>query len=107
MNEVMAISLLKAYVDLYRKVDIDKRYLTKQGLECIETVLDLVEKQTEKIKELEKPKYILNAETNEIKEIPMDNNYISKDKIKSKIREIDGRGTFDAEIILLKLLEEN
>ena len=37
----------------------------------------------------------------------MGNNYISKDKIKSKIKEIDGRGTFDAEIILLQLLEEN
>lgn len=33
-------------------------------------------------------------------------NYISEDKIREKIKEIHNKGTFDAEIVLTKLLEE-
>lgn len=57
----------------------------------IKIVLNLIEKQQKEIEELkainkklEARKYMLNAETGEVYEIPIDNNYISKDKIKAK-----------------------
>ena len=47
-------------------------------------LLNLVENQQKEIEKLKSRKYIFNAETNEIKEIPISDDYISK----AKIREI-------------------
>lgn len=58
----------------------------------------IIEKQQKEIEKLKSRKYILNAETNEIKEIPISDDYISKDKIKEKIKEVENREenyTFD------------
>ena len=59
-------------------------------------VVNLVEKQQKEIEELkdinkklEARKYMLNARTGEVTAIPIDNNYISKDKIKAKIEELE------------------
>ena len=96
MNDIKEYTLLKAYVDVYRKLDKKvEKYLTDQCLECIETVLNLVEEQ-QKENEMLKAIIYQNHE-----------NTIEKDKIKSKIKEIDGQGTFDAKIVLEHLLEEN
>lgn len=46
---------------------------------------------------------MMNFETGTITTI--DNNFISKDKIREKIKEVSN-GTYDAKIILEKLLEE-
>lgn len=55
-------------------------------------IIDLIEKQSKEIEELkainkklEARKYMYNAETGEVTAIPIDNNYISKDKIRAKI----------------------
>lgn len=53
------------------------------------TIENLIEKQQKEIEELKSRKYVINAETQEIKEIPIDNNYINKDKIRDKIKELE------------------
>ena len=78
---------------------------TKHIENSIETILNLIEKQQKEIERLEARKYMLNAETGEISQIPIDNNYISKDKIKAKIEEVKD-GTYDAKIVLQSLLKE-
>ena len=45
----------------------------------------IIEKQQKEIQKLEARKYMFNAETGEITQIPIDNNYINKNKIKEKI----------------------
>jgi len=65
----------------------------------IKIIVNLIEKQQKEIEKLKSKKYILNAETNEIKEIPISENYISKDKIK-ELREID-----NIDLIQFKLKE--
>ena len=81
-------------------------YVGEEGLEeNIKIVLNLIEKQQKEIERLEARKYMLNAETGEISQIPIDNNYISKDKIKAKIEEVKD-GTYDAKIVLQSLLEK-
>lgn len=62
----------------------------------IKVLLDLIEKQQKEIeklkdinKKLEARKYMLNTITGEVTAIPIDNNYISKDKIKAKIEELE------------------
>ena len=52
-----------------------------------EILLNLIEKQSKEIEELKKPKYIINFETNEITKLT--NDFVSKNKIKSKIEELD------------------
>ena len=65
-------------------------------------LLNLIEKQQ---KEIEK----LNFENHMVKKWneQLDKNSISKNKIIGKIKEIHNKGTFDAEIVLTKLLEGN
>ena len=48
----------------------------------------IIEKQQKEIQKLEARKYMFNAETGEITQIPIDNNYINKNKIKEKIEEL-------------------
>ena len=62
-------------------------------------------------KKLEARKYMYNAETGEVTVIPIDNNYISKAKIKAKIEELKQKkyilSSRESEIeILQSLLEE-
>lgn len=59
---------------------------------AINILLNLIKRQQEEIGELKEK---------------LQNETISKDKIMAKINEMHGGGTFDAEIVLLKLLEEN
>jgi hypothetical protein len=77
------------------------KYWNKPFCVCLLNYIDELEKKAYKceyyqehadifyqeIEKLKSKKYILNAETNEIKEIPISENYISKDKIKEKINE--------------------
>ena len=58
-------------------------------------LIDIIEKQSKEIERLEARKYMLKAETGEISQIPIDNNYISKDKIKAKIEEVDENGYWE------------
>jgi len=46
-----------------------------------------IKKQQTEIEELRKPKYIINFKTNEITKLT--NDFVSKDKIKAKIEEVD------------------
>ena len=46
----------------------------------------VIEKQQKEIEELKKPKYIINCKTNEI--TTLTNDFVSKDKIKTKIEEV-------------------
>lgn len=58
----------------------------------IQTVLNLIEKQSKEIEELKKPRYLFNAHTGEITKLE-NSNCISKDKIKAKIKEYEDYGT--------------
>lgn len=70
----------------------------------LETVLTHLTKQEKIIQKLEARKYMFNAETGEITQIPVDNNYISKDKIKGKIEEYE-KHCSKCEFIHLNLCE--
>lgn len=106
---------IKKFENLLKKHFEDKKIDTLDYLDYFEgiTILNLIEKQQKEIEELKKEKriliekytevvyecgkrkeeieklkskkYILNAETNEIKEIPISDDYISKDKIREII----------------------
>lgn len=54
-----------------------------------ELIKRVIEEKDKEIEKLKSRKYIFNAETNEIKEIPISDDYICKDKIKEKIDLID------------------
>ena len=71
---------------------------------AIQGLLDLYQKEKEKNKELMKPKYILNNETGEITKL--DNEFISKDKIRELIDKIfiDGYSYQDCIGEILELL---
>lgn len=56
--------------------------------DAIEVALNHLTKQEKIIQKLEARKYMLNAETGEITQILIDNNYINKNKIKEKIEEL-------------------
>lgn len=54
----------------------------------IQTILNVIDRQQKEIEESKKPKYIINCKTNEITKLS--NDFISKDKIREKMREIMG-----------------
>ena len=56
---------------------------------ALNTIIELIEKQQKEIEELKSRKYILNAKTQEIKEIPISDDYVSKDKIIEKIKKLE------------------
>ena len=76
---------------------------TKHIENSIETILNLIEKQSKEIEELKKPKYVIDCKTNEITKLT--NDFVSKDKIKAKIEEVKD-GTYDAKIVLQSLLKK-
>ena len=66
-------------------------------------------KRNEEIKKLKSKKYIFNAETNEIKEIPISDDYISKDKLrelKEKVEKEMISNPYDFSYMINKLLGE-
>lgn len=67
----------------------EEKYKIEQYDKYFKEMEDTIEKQQKEIEKLKRRKYILNTETNELKEIPIDGNYISKDKIKEKIKELE------------------
>ena len=111
-EEKQAIEILKD-----REYDFDELYCTfgqsfiKPYDKSIGIILKLIEKQQKEIERLEARKYMFNAETGEISQIPIDNNYISKDKIKAKIEEYeeqekDEPNAFLCKRVLQSLLEK-
>lgn len=76
-------------------------------------LFNLIEKQQKEIEKLKKKRYIVNAETGEIKEIPISDNYISKDKIREILKKYKGTSLEDYRAIINfykeieELLEEN
>lgn len=91
----------------------------KCDVEFWKRVKNLIEKQQKEIEELKKPKYIIDCKTNTITKLT--NDFISKNKIREKIEEIENRRIEegkcelaiygfqrDAKIeVLQELLEEN
>lgn len=77
-EEKKAIELLEQYLN----------FGNKEGVLCknLRTIYTIIEKQSKEIEELKKPKYIIDCETNEITMLV--NEFISKDKIKAKIKDI-------------------
>ena len=69
----------------------DNYTFSQQGIrnlrENLRIVLPVIEKQSKEIEELKKPKYVINFETNEITKLT--NDFVSKDKIKAKIEELE------------------
>ena len=90
------------FEEIKRKYKKSNKYMLYVSYEDIGTLLNLIEKQSEEIEELKKPKYVINCETNEITKLT--NDFVSKDKIKAKIEEVKD-GTYDAKIVLQSLLE--
>lgn len=74
----------------------------------VRILLNLVEKQQKEIERLKKDNIqVIYGGRRFGTEGMVVKDYISKDKIREKIKEIHNKGTFDAEIVLTKLLEEN
>lgn len=99
-EEKKAITYLKFYIE--RDVMYEDTHY-----EQIKTILNLIEKQQKEIEELKKPKYIINCETGTV--TPIHNNFISKDKIREIIKEIENEhtgSTRNALSVLQELLEE-
>ena len=112
-EEKKAIEFVKSELqDEKKKARDDYQSLTGlYGNLEIEILLNLIEKQQKEIEELkdinkklEARKYMLNARTGEVTAIPIDNNYISKDKIKAKIEEIEKLKTDDENSIINKIV---
>lgn len=69
---------------------LKKQYFSDDAeLKAINYLEQFINKQQKEIEKLKSKKYILNAKTKEIKEIPISDDYISKDKIKEKIEEVE------------------
>ena len=99
-EEKKAIEYIKNCLDN----EYDFKNATRQkDKKAYNIILNLIEKQSKEIEELKKPKYIINCKTNEI--TTLTNDFVSKDKIKTKIEEVKD-GTFDAKIVLQSLLEK-
>lgn len=95
-------------IDLENEISFLKDALCEKQNE-IEEKTTILLAGAEKVKHLEKEIEKLNFENHMVKKWneQLDKNSISKDKIREKIKEIHNKGTFDAEIVLTKLLEEN
>ena len=115
-EELKAIELLKEDID-YRESDLAEYISDRKYSNAERTIINLVNKQQEEIKrlnsiintdniinkeraelieqqqkeieKLKKPKYIIDCETGTITRI--DNNFIHKDKIKEKIKELNNK----------------
>ena len=61
----------------------------ENDMRSIDIVLNLVENLQKEIEELKKPKYLVHFENNKITKMELINDYISKDKIRAKIKELE------------------
>lgn len=83
----------------------EEEYEEKEIAGYIETILNLIEKQSKEIEELKKPKYVINCKTNEITKLT--NDFVSKDKIK-EILEIEEKIDNEKLLSLLQtIVDEN
>lgn len=91
--ELFKIEVYKKDVDvLLNLIDNQQKEISllKDQLEYVKSEYEeTIEQQQKEIERLEARKYIYNAVTGEISQIPLNNNYISKDKIKAKIEELE------------------
>ena len=85
MNIEEALDRLKRIIDITYTEKFKTFTFMYQDTDAIETLLTAYEKEKEENRRLEARKYMYNAETGEISQIPLNDNYISKDKIKAKI----------------------
>lgn len=94
-EEKKAIKEVKHFNELTRYWQ-EEEYEEKEIAEYITTILNLIEKQSKEIEELKKPKYIINCKTNEITKLT--NDFVSKDKIKAKIEELENEKNIPEEM---------
>ena len=117
MDEIIDITKInKIHVDSYmtkEDKDIKKLESYLNGDKIYDIELDkLIKNLIARYKELEENrkltarKYMLNAETGELKEIPIDNNYIPKSKVQEKIEDLEKRGYFEEANAMKDLLED-
>ena len=107
------------YTTQDEQFNIIKKYIEKQQKEIKHELnqrkywRDNFYKQQKEIEELKKPKYLVHFENNKITKMELINDFISKDKIREKIKEL--RKTQDFKVglenyaikILQELLKEN
>lgn len=91
-EEKKAIERLNKRYDFFKENPLATNVWLTLDIHNLGILLNLIEKQSKEIERLETRKYMYNAVTEEISQIPVDNNYISKDKIKAKIEEIENTG---------------
>lgn len=75
----------KQAIEILRNFEPDDLVECSIYIQAVEKITNLIDKQQKEIEKLKSRKYIFNAETNEIKEIPISDDYINKGKIKEKI----------------------
>lgn len=86
-EEKQAVEKMQYVLDLINK---NGQYTAdEKDIKNIIVITNLIIKQQKEIEKLKSKKYILNAEIQEIKEIPISDDYISKDKIKEQIRMVE------------------
>ena len=61
----------------------------KEIAQELQLLLNLLNKQQKEIEELKKPKYLVYFENNKITKMELINDYISKDKIRERIKNIE------------------
>lgn len=99
----------------YRKEESNIKLTKEQKENAIKNLIEKHSKEIEELKainkKLEARKYMYNAETGEVTAIPIDNNYISKAKIKAKIEELKQKkyilSSRESEIEILQSLLED
>ena len=108
MNNIPEIEILKSYIEVYKRIGFyTETVLTKRFLELIEKTIEIVEDQQSDIEDLKETIDRKNQTLKDLKIMAVDrDSIIEKYKIREKIKEIDGQGTFDAKIVLEHLLEE-
>ena len=94
LNEIMKTNYgNKDLIKLWYAADDEssnyEEYTDLDIAKAIVYLVNLVDKQQKEIEKLKSKKYIFNAETNEIKEIPISDDYVSKDKIIEKIKKLE------------------
>lgn len=81
------IKILKELIEIGLE-DFTDITITNRQAQAIENLIARY-KELEENRKLTARKYMLNAETGELKEIPIDNNYILKSKVQEKIEELE------------------
>ena len=85
-EERKAVDKIKTLIQ-YLNVWKENFTIVPEDVKYLVTILNLIKKQQKEIEELKKPKYIIDCKTNEI--TTLTNDFVSKNKIKAKIQELD------------------